>query len=362
MNIPFEKIDEEHVEKVLNSHLDKDSGSEFWLEEAERSGGIDDIKEYVDSKEKLIETLGLQDEERRERFVNRLKYGSYEEMIPESAKDDIYILGESGATTGAPKRAAFTNKDWQKMLDVTNEFLDELDFPEGEDWVQAVPPAPPHGIGRYPETLCRSRGGNIYGIDLDPRIMKKFGREGMKEAVGRYKKHLGEQLMPILKSQDPKAIFTTADFLEMLPKFADPEDLDFDGIFHGGSNLTEETYKLFREELYEGAPIVGIIGSGYSGGHGLQIPTEDYSVAYVPVQPFNDLDVVDEDGRPVDYGEEGRVVISKYTEDFLMPNFEEDLTARKVKLPEDFESDNLYAVEGIEPDERRKELDEDGVY
>ena len=56
------------------------------------------------------------------------------------------------------------------------------------------------------------------------------------------------------------------------------------------------------------------------------------------------------------------MVISKYTEDFLMPNFEEDLTARKVKLPEDFESDNLYAVEGIEPDERRKELDEDGVY
>lgn len=362
MKLPFQKIDDEHIKKVLDSHLDKKYGSEFWLEEAERSGGVDDIKDYVKNKRELIEVLGLQDEERRKRFTDALKYDSYEKMMPKKSLNDIYILGESGATTGHPKRAAFTEEDWWEMFDKINEFIDELDFPENVDWLQAIPPSPPHGIGQFAEDLCKSRGGNSYGIDLDPRIMKKFGRSGMNEALKRYKKHIGEQLKPIIESQDIGVIFTTSRLLEMLPKFIDLSELDFDGIFHGGTNLTRETYRNFREELYENTPILGAIGSGYTGGHGLQVPTEDYSVAYVPIQPYNDLDVVDEDGYPVNYGEEGRVVISKYTDDFLMPNFEEDMRGKKVKFSENDDESDLYIIKDIEPNQRREELDKGGVY
>lgn len=363
MELPLQKMDGEYIQSCVESHLDPENGTPYWLEKAEEYGGIDKAKSDIKGWKDLKKVFGLHTEERKEEFEEALRHRPYTDFIPKNSQDDIYIIGESGGTTGMSKRAPFTKRDWQDMLEKLDYILDEFNFPRNVDWLYTGPPFPPHGIGAYPRDHCRSRGGNIFGIDLDPRIMKEYGRKGMQEALGIYQKHIGQQIESILKSQEIGVMFTTSKILEELPKNMDVSRLNLQGIFHGGTSLSQETHRLFREEIYKDTPFTGGLGCGFAGVYGIQVPeTENYEVVYVPLQPTHNLEVMDKNGEVVDYGERGRVATSKITEDFLMPAFLEDDEATLVEPPESLDNVDWPCVKDIAPIKKREEQEKGGVY
>ncbi len=368
MEIPWQNVeDENYIQNVLESHLGK-NGSKFWIKEAEKiapiEGGIEKVIEDIEgSKEKLYEILGLQKKERKERFIEALRKRPYEHLVPKDALSEVHMLGESGGTMGLPKRAVVTETDRDRNYEKVNYIMDELGFLEGGDWLYVGPPHPPHFVGDAARGLASQRDGNLYGVDLDPRIMKKFGKEGMKEALGRYKKHIGEQMQPILKNNDVDVLFTTSKILETLPKQVDDvSKLGLNGILHGGTNLDQETNRVFQEEVYERIPFTGVLGSGFTGGHAIQLPTENHEVTYLPLQPDLNTEVIDEDGAIANYGERGRITNSKYTEHFLMPNFEEEMTGVLTESPKYLEDVDWPCVKNLEPIEERSRQNKGGVY
>ena len=52
---------------------------------------------------------------------------------------------------------------------------------------------------------------------------------------------------------------------------------------------------------------------------------------YIPASPFIVLEIVDDEGRLVDYGQEGNVATYRLTEDFLIPGFWERDRAIRIR-------------------------------
>lgn len=363
MEIPFEKIDGDYIQRCLNSHLDPETGSPYWLEKAEEYGGVEKAKADIETWSDLKEVFGLSTAEGKEEFSEALRHRPYTDFLPRDSVSDIYIIGESGSTMGDPKRAPITEEDRDEIIEMTNDWLDEQGFPRNEDWMWIGPPFPPHTIGTYPQEFADSREGNIFGVDLDPRIMKKYGQEGMDKALKRYKQHIGEQAESVFKNQDIGVLWTTSKILEQLPKDTDVSKLGLDAVFHAGTPLSRETYRQFVEETYEDMEFAGGFGTAVTEWTGFQVPDrENYDVIYVPAQPTRNMEVVDEEGKPVDYGERGFLTTSKVTEDFLMPALLEEVKATKVEPPENLEGVDWPCVKDIKSTKSREEKEKGGAY
>lgn len=187
--------------------------------------------------------------------------------------------------------------------------------------------------------------------------MKKMGREGNQEFLDRYQKHLVKQTKDAIKGEDIGVLFTTSSILKKIPKFLDLDDLDLDGVMHGGAPMSREDYKVFSEEVYSGIPFAGLFGTAITGVDGFQVPDEeDFDVKYISGEPYRKLDVVDEEGEPA---EEGHLTTSIYHEDILIPALRQDDIAKKTEI-EGYEE--ISAVKNIHPNKTREDMDEGGVY
>ena len=129
-------------------------------------------------------------------------------------------------------------------------------------------------------------------------------------------------------------MFCTSRLLEMLPEYLDPGLFsNLGAIVHAGTTMDPESHRILRESVFPGIPVVGLYGTSTTS-ISWQKPFEaedEHRVVYIPSSPYVQLDVVDEAGLDVAYGDEGQVRVYRFTDDQLIPGFLERDRARRVE-------------------------------
>jgi thienamycin biosynthesis protein ThnN len=320
-----------YLTEMLGLHFAPQNGSPYWLERAAELGL------------KWPDDLGsLQAFKQRFAFCSRSEQQPYEEdlrklpvekFIPRSTLQNAKWLwaSETGGTTGIAKRGTWGDRYWQDILDFSDEFLDLHKVPRERNWL-FIGPTGPHTTGRLLISIVENRGGRIFCIDMDPRIVRIYLQENNTTGVERYIRHIWEQVEPILRYQDIGVMFCTASLLEMLPRYLDINYLEkIQAVVHAGLAMSRDTHQYLREELFPGRPVAGIYGTSVSG-ISFQKPYEpedNHRVIYIPSSPFIHLDVIDDNGQEVGYDDIGNLRCFRFTEDQLIPGFiERDLANR----------------------------------
>jgi hypothetical protein len=123
------------------------------------------------------------------------------------------------------------------------------------------------------------------------------------------------------------------------------------GIFCGGTEMTSQWIRFTIEEyLGKGVYIAPTYGNTFMGLAAADMPTaaDNYKIAYYAPEPRAVVQVVDFDNydRVVEYGQEGRVMLTTLTKEFFVPRFlERDEGVREMpcsKYPWD-------GVSGVKP-------------
>ncbi len=325
--------DDAYVRKVVERHLNPEGGTPYWIEEDTRRGAraLHEVSTFDDFK-RLVAFDGIR---AQQRFEKNARCRPIEDFIPRSVvSSGAWIwASQTGGTTGLPKHGCWSAEYWNRVMEFSDEFLDLHGVPRACNWL-FLGPTGPHTTGRLVISLAERRGGRCFCIDLDPRIVKIFGEEGMAVAQERYIAHIWAQAEPIIRHQSVGVLFATSRLLEMLPARMDLKLLkQLRAIVHAGTTMSRDTYKLLHTELFSGVPLVGIYGTSTTGISFQKTPEpeDDSRVVYIPSSPYITLEAVDDNGELVGYEEEGTVATFRLTDDYLIPGFWERDRAVRVK-------------------------------
>jgi hypothetical protein len=176
------------------------------------------------------------------------------------------------------------------------------------------------------EHLAQYRGGISFCVDLDPRWVIKLIKRGDLGEMERYKQHVIEQALIILKSHpNVRCIFATPKLLEALCEKISLKAYGITGVFCGGTEMTPQFHRFAREELLEGAYFAATYGNTLMGlaVHKPFDPADNFAIIYYPPLPRAMIEVVEPDNpaKLVGYGETGRVRLTTLTREFFMPWF-----------------------------------------
>ncbi len=328
-----EQLDE-HVREMVRWHFSPETGTPFWLDWAAQ-GGWDPAKEVT----------GFADIDRFPHFEDDwLRFEPHERWIPRAYAGRPFMIFETGGTTGMPKQRL----SWDDHLIDYSEFSDTLDdasFPPGSHWLM-LGPTGPRRLRLAIEHLANVRGGCCYHIDLDPRWVKMLVDHGEFDLANRYKEHVIDQAVIILKHRKVGCLFTTPKLLEALGERINVYDAGIRGVFCGGTSMTPQNVRFLCEEVLENrvqfVPTYGNTLMGLACSKPLT-PADRYSITYYAPQPRAVLRVVDpkETTRVVDYDAWGRVELTTLTKEFFMPRFlERDEAMRR-------QACSLYPWDGV---------------
>ncbi|MCF6524117.1 phenazine antibiotic biosynthesis protein [Streptomyces sp. JJ36] len=315
---------------ALRWHFSPETGSPFWLRIAETLDfdPVADIRSYDDLT----------------RFPNvagRLREVPVRDLVPRGYGPDPEIIGiyDSGGTTGAPKRVVMLREWLDMLLAHSSAQLDAHGVPRGVDWALCIPSGP-HMVGETFHRLVKHRGGLPFPVDVDPRWVKKLIGRGAKAEAEAYTEHLVDQLAPTLQSQEIGVLMLTPPTLERLSRRDDLVELvrkKVKAIMWVGTQLDADTRHLYRTELFPDAAFVSGFGNTMTLGHVTERPglSDDEPCVYDPFSPYMTYNVIDGDtGRPVPYGERGRIVMHYVGKSLLLPNnLERDYGTRIRPLP-----------------------------
>jgi len=327
------KVKPEHIQQVVASHFDPKWGSDYWIAKAKEKGMTpQDVKREVQDFESFKNVLGLHNNEEALEYEDSIRHSPVRTFIPKKFQDGRRVfVGETGGTTGDPKYGFFAEPFWHELLELTSFELDRHGFPKGVDWLW-LGPTGPHAIGQYAKELGEYRGGIVHTVDLDPRIIKKFGQQKMDDALNLYLKHIADQASAIFRYQPPKVLFTTSVLLGKIAEKAPLDKMGIEGIIHGGTAMSPDDHKILVEERLKDIPLMGVYGSSDSGGSLQKIleKEDNYSLIYVPSEPFLTFRIVNpQTFEDVPYNSEGQVLRYRFTEEMIIPGFpERDLATR----------------------------------
>ena len=326
------QISDGYLKNILNLHFDKESGTPYWVKRASERN-IDVTKE-IHTLEDFKRIFAFKNRDEMIKYEEDLRKRPLEDFIPKKVRGDMPWIwaAETGGTTGAAKRGTWGSRYWENILKFSNEMLDLNNVPRNENWL-FIGPTGPHTTGRLVISIAENRGGMIFCIDMDPRIVRSYLAEGNEKAVKNYIEHIWKQVRPIIEHQNIGVLFCTASLLELLPQYLDSSHLQkIKAVVHAGLSMSGDTYRFLKQELFPEKPVVGIYGTSVSG-ISFQKPYEDddYRIVYIPSQPFILLEAINEDGTIAGYGEEGDVRCFRFTEDSLIPGFIERDKGIRVK-------------------------------
>lgn len=315
-------LDSAYLSEIVGLHFDRARGAPYWLRRAEQLGiAAKDIQSFGAFRR----LLAFQNRDQQARYEEDLRELPIEELIPRATLRDSRWLwaSETGGTTGIAKRGTWGDRYWDHILAFSDELLDLHGVPRGENWI-FIGPTGPHTTGRLLISIAENRGGRIFCIDMDPRIVRVYLHEGDRAATERYIRHIWEQVEPIIEHQKVGVMFCTATLLEMMPRYLSVTHLrKIKAVVHAGLAMSRDSHRYLREELFPGKPIVGIYGTSVSGISYQKPyePADDHRIIYIPSQPYIVLEAIDAAGDLVGYGEEGDVRCYRFTEDQLIPGF-----------------------------------------
>jgi thienamycin biosynthesis protein ThnN len=323
-------LDINFLNSILERFTDSTDGASYWQEKIGKT-----IVRKIDSFDNFKKYCAFKNREEQMEYENHLRKLPVENFIPLSTQRDAKWLwaSETGGTTGIAKRGTWSNNYWKQIMEFSNEFLDLHGIPWKENWL-FIGPTGPHTTGRLLISIAERRGGKIFCIDMDPRIVRIFIKEKKEDILNRYIQHVWEQVVPIIKYQRIGVIFCTASLLELMPQYIDLGMLkSVKAVLHAGLSMSKDTHKYLRETIFSNKPIVGIYGTSVSG-ISFQKPYEaedDYKIIYIPSQPYIVLECINDEGEIVNYQKEGYVRCFRFTDDQLIPGFIERDIGTRVK-------------------------------
>ncbi len=302
------------VREIIQWHFDPETGCPFWLDFAKKLDW--DPRREIRTYEDLDRFGAFQDE--------WLRGGPVRRWVPKGyAGRPVYVF-ETGGSTGVPK-SRISIDDFRIDYEAFSGTLPNEAFPPGSDWL-SVGPTGPRRLRLAVEHLAQYRGGICFMVDLDPRWVIKLIKLGQMETVERYKQHVVDQALTLMRAHDNiQCLFTTPKLLEALCEKISLKRAGIKGVFCGGTEMTPQFHRFAVEELLDGvyfAPTYGNTLMGLAVGKPL-IPEDNYAIIYYPPAPRAMIEVVDPDEptRIVGYGETGRVRLTTLTREFFMPRF-----------------------------------------
>jgi len=322
------------VREVIHWHFSPETGAPFWLEWA-RKAGFDPRKEV----------RGYADLDRFGAFEDDwLRGGPVRRWVPKGLAGRPVFTFETGGSTGVPK-SRISVEDFRIDYEQFSATLPDQHFPRGADWLH-IGPSGPRRLRLAVEHLCQYRGGICFMVDLDPRWVIKLVKWGEMAMMERYKQHVIDQALTLLKAHEIKCLFTTPKLLEALCEKVSLRKAGITGVFCGGTEMTPQFHRFAVEELLDGiyfAPTYGNTLMGLATHKPRTKPDDPWDIIYFPPSPRAMIEVVDPDrpDRVVGYGETGRVRLTTVTKEFFMPRFlERDEAEREAPC-------DLYPWDGV---------------
>ncbi len=310
-------------------HFDADTGSPFWLKRAETLGF--DPRADVRSFEDLRLFPNVTDE---------LRDVPAEALIPKGfgPRPDVVGVIESGGTTGAPKRIPLLREFADRLAAAEAAVLDTAGVSRTKGWLSLFPSGP-HGAFEQMKraAVAHAPGILVFGIDLDPRWVKKQVGAGNTDVVDAYLDHIVDQAAFVLKGQNVGMLRVTAPVLARLVRRDDLVEAIREKVTHivwGGAHLDADSRYFYRTEVFPGTSISGRYGTtmalGAGGSERPDLGHDDPCVFDPSISPYVTFSVVDrETGGTVPYGERGQLVVHHLSKSFLLPNnAERDMATR----------------------------------
>ena len=304
-----------HVREMVEWHFNPATGCEYWLEKA-KTYDFDprkDVKTYED----LDKFPFFEDDD--------LRGGPVRKWVPKgNAGKPIYVF-ETGGSTGVPK-SRVVSEDHKIDYELFSETLPDEYFPKGADWLM-LGPSGPRRLRLAVEHLAQFRGGISFCVDLDPRWVIKLIKMGEMQMMERYKAHVIDQALTILKAHpNITCMFATPKLLEALCEKVSLKSVGITGVFCGGTEMTPQFHRFAVEELMEGAYFAPTYGNTLMGLATHKVPfdpADNWAIIYYPPSPRAMIEVVDPDEptKIVEYGQTGRVRLTTLTKELFIPRF-----------------------------------------
>lgn len=341
-----------HVREIVQWHFNPETGCPFWLDVAAKLGWDPrkEIKKYED-----LDRFGFFQDE-------WLRGGPVRRWVPKALSKLPISVFETGGSTGVPK-SRINIDDYKIDYEMFSETLPEKYFPRGSNWL-SVGPTGPRRLRLAVEHLAQHRGGICCMVDLDPRWVIKLIKRGVMDEMERYKQHVVEQALTLLRVHEIRCLFTTPKLLEALSEKVSLRKAGITGVFCGGTEMTPQFHRFAVEELLGPeiffAPTYGNTLMGLAT-HKPRDARDNYAVIYYPPQPRAVIEVVDPDhpDRIVEYGEYGRVRLTTLTKEFFMPRFLERDECEREPPCETYPWDG---VRNVRPFSRFQQKVVEGVY
>jgi len=341
------------VREVVQWHFSPETGTPFWLEWAKQAGF--DPRKEVRGYDDLGCFESFQDE--------WLRGGPVRRWVPRGYAGRPVYTFETGGSTGVPK-SRISVEDFRLDYEAFSRTLPDESFPKGADWLH-VGPSGPRRLRLAVEHLAQHRGGICFMVDLDPRWVVKLIKMGEMGMMEKYKAHVIDQALTLLKAHDTiRCLFTTPKLLEALCEKVSLKKMGIKGVFCGGTEMTPQFHRFAVEELLDGvyfAPTYGNTLMGLATHKPRTRPDEPWDIIYYPPSPRAVIEVVhpDQPDRVVDYGQTGRVRLTTLTKEFFMPRFLERDEAEREPPCEQYPWDG---VRNVRPFSRFESTVVEGVY
>ncbi|MFO0967909.1 MAG: hypothetical protein U0793_20305 [Gemmataceae bacterium] len=320
-----ERLDQ-HVRDIVEWHFNPETGSPFWVDAAQ-------------GKNPLLK-LGFDPRKEVKRFEDLTKFGLFEDdwlrggpvrrWLPRALWSKPTYVFETGGTTGIPKSRVVVD-DFRIDYEQFSATLPDKYFPKGANWLM-LGPSGPRRLRLAVEHMAQFRGGICFCVDLDPRWVVKVIKKGWMEHLKAYQEHVIDQAMTILSAgHEIKCAFMTPKLLDALAARLEKEGSSFKqagitGIFCGGTEMTSQWIRFAMEEyLGPDVYIAPTYGNTLMGLAASDMPKaeENYKIAYYAPEPRAAVQVVDFDNpdKVVDYGQDGRVMLTTLTKELFIPRF-----------------------------------------
>ncbi|MEU5428593.1 arylcarboxylate reductase [Streptomyces olivoreticuli] len=309
---------DEWTRRVVRRHFDPETGSPYWLKRAaELAFDPRDITRYEDLTRFGPMSLG------------DLRTLDPADLVPLAVPRPLVgRIWESGGTTGSPCRVYYTEPMLEQRAAWRRWVIEKEGFEPGRSWLQASPTGP-HLMGHGAWDLVDLYDARVYGIDFDPRWVKRMLRAGRLKDAQEYTDHLVGQMSAILETQPVDYIVTTPALFQALAKSRPDQVARLKGARLSGTHATPAMRRSFLEAL-DGGLLVVTYNNTF--GNTVALPVEqDDLIPCVPNYPQVTMAVVDRNDwtRTVGYGEHGQVRLTVMHDDLFLPNIlERDLAMR----------------------------------
>lgn len=318
---------DEFVQGAMTWHFGPETGTPFWLERA-KSLEFDprtDIKSFED----LALFPNVTDE---------LRAVHVEQLIPKGfgSRPDVVRVIESGGTTGAPKRIPLLREFADRLVAAEVSRFEKAGVSKSKNWLSLFPSGP-HGAFEQMKLVAIAYGVLQFGVDIDPRWVKKQIAAGNREVVDDYTEHVVDQAAFVLKDQNVGMIRLTAPVLARIIRRDDLVDLireKIDYIGWGGAQMDADSRNFYRTEVFPGVQLSGDYGTtmalGAGGRERPNLGPDDPCIFDPTLSPYVTFSVVDMvSGEKVPDGERGQLVVNHISKSFLLPNnAERDMATR----------------------------------